>query len=51
MITYTQQDYLNTLADADLVKDSNLYGHAADSVQGLTYNSKEAASGTLFVCK
>lgn len=51
MITYTQQDYLNTLADADLVKDSNLYGHAADSVQGLTYNSKEATSGTLFVCK
>lgn len=51
MITYTQQDYLNTLADADLVKDSNLYGHAADSVQGLTYNSKEAACGTLFVCK
>ena len=51
MITYTQQDYLNTLTDAGLVTDSNLYGHAADSVQGLTYNSKEAASGTLFVCK
>ena len=51
MITYTQQDYLNTLTDAGLVTDSNLYGHAADSVQGLTYNSKEAAQGTLFVCK
>ncbi len=51
MITYTQQDYLNTLTDAGLVTDSNLYGHAADSVQGLTYNSKEATSGTLFVCK
>lgn len=51
MITYTQQDYLNTLTDAGLVTDSDLYGHAADSVQGLTYNSKEAASGTLFVCK
>ena len=51
MITYTQQDYLNTLTDAGLVTDSNLYGHAADSVQGLTYNSKEASSGTLFVCK
>ena len=51
MITYTQQDYLNTLTEAGLVTDSNLYGHAADSVQGLTYNSKEAAQGTLFVCK
>lgn len=47
MITYTQQDYLNTLTDAGLVTDSNLYGHAADSVQGLTYNSKEAASRNL----
>ena len=44
MITYTQQDYLNTLTDAGLVTDSNLYGHAADSVQGLTYNSKEGVN-------
>ena len=51
MITYTQQDYLNTLTEIGLVTDSNLYGHAADFVQGLTYNSKEAAQGTLFVCK
>ena len=27
MITYTQQDYLNTLTQAGLVIDSNLYGH------------------------
>ena len=51
MINYTQQDYLNTLTEAGLVTDSNLYSHAVDSVQGLTYNSKEAAQGTLFVCK
>ena len=51
MITYTQQDYLNTLTKAGLVIDSNLYGHDADAIQGLTYNSKEAATGTLFVCK
>ena len=51
MITYTQQDYLNTLTKAGLVTDSNLYGHDSDAIQGLTYNSKEAASGTLFVCK
>lgn len=51
MITYTQQDYLNTLTKAGLVIDSNLYGHDSDGIQGLTYNSKEAAAGTLFVCK
>ena len=51
MITYTQQDYLNTLTKAGLVIDSNLYGHDSDAIQGLTYNSKEAAAGTLFVCK
>ncbi len=48
---YTQQDYLNALTEAGLVTDSNLYSHAADSVRGLTYNSKEAAQDTLFVCK
>ena len=51
MITYTQQDYLNTLTKAGLVIDSNLYGHDSDAIQGLTYNSKEATAGTLFVCK
>ena len=51
MITYTQQDYLNTLTEAGLVTDSNLYNQSTDSVQGLTYNSKEATQGTLFVCK
>ena len=51
MIIYTQQDYLNTLTAAGLVTDSDLFGHATDSVQGLTYNSKEATQGTLFVCK
>ena len=51
MITYTQQDYLNTLTKAGLVIDSILYGHDSDAIQGLTYNSKEATAGTLFVCK
>ena len=51
MIYYTQQDYLNTLTQAGLVIESNLYSHAANTIQGLTYNSKEVTNGTLFVCK
>ena len=39
MITYTQQDYLNTLTKAGLVIDSNLYGHDSDAIHGMTFNS------------
>ncbi len=44
-------DYKKLLQDAGLLTESNIEDGDETPVKGLTYNSKEAADGTLFVCK
>lgn len=48
---YTLKEYVKVLEDAGLVTETELYGKDDVVAEKLTYNSKEAAKGTLFVCK
>ena len=44
-------DYLQTLQNAGLVTEYNLFGKENESICYLTYNSQKAADHTLFICK
>lgn len=47
----TVKDYLNLLIDSGLVMASNIMGVENVPIDHLTYDSKKAGRGTLFVCK
>lgn len=51
MKEYTLKDYADVLKDNGLLSECVLYDSADLQASSLTYNSKEAAGGTLFVCK
>ena len=48
---YTLNEYVSCLDEAHLLAGYDLKGMGNIPVTGLTYNSKEAAPGTLFICK
>lgn len=51
MKKFTLKEYLKLLKDADLVASADLLGKEDVLVEDITYNSKEAAAGTFFICK
>lgn len=47
----TLESYGNLLKALHMVKDIDLLGKGSKIVNGLTYDSRDAAPGTLFICK
>ena len=57
-ISHTLEEYIQLLKDEEMLLDTNVGANEPELkdigkslVEGLTYNSKEAGPGTLFVCK
>ena len=51
MENYSLAHYVRCLEEAGLIMDYDLQGQEHIAVKNLTYNSKEACEGTLFICK
>lgn len=51
MKSYKMQTYLDLMMSLDLLVESNLYDVGENEVKGLTYDSREVAEDTLFICK
>ncbi len=51
MKTYILEEYAEALRARDMLAGCELYGKEGREISALTYNSKEAGEGTLFICK
>lgn len=51
MVNYSLADYVQCLKEAGLLAEYDLKGQDGTTVTNLTYNSKDASEGTLFICK
>ena len=51
MKSYTLQEYADILKENNLLVKCELCGREEQKAESLTFNSKEAVKGTLFVCK
>lgn len=51
MERFTLKEYLNLLDEKQMTASSDLMDSADVLVENITYNSKEAGPGTLFICK
>ena len=48
---YPLSEYVNVLKQAGLVTEADLMGKDAQMAEGLTYDSRAVAKGTVFICK
>ncbi|NLD19489.1 MAG: UDP-N-acetylmuramoyl-L-alanyl-D-glutamate--2,6-diaminopimelate ligase [Clostridiales bacterium] len=51
MKQYTIEQYIEMLKEAELLDKYELWGRGGEVIASLTYDSKEAEEGTLFICK